>query len=77
MLEKFPIFRLFHYILWFKPCKLLSEIDKIIGGLGIKFGVGKAFGSFLAKQIAKLLAFLAKTSIIRPTLEKEIKVGGV
>ena len=36
----------------------------------------EAFGSFLTKQIAKFLAFLVKTSSIRPTLVKVIKRRG-
>ena len=35
----------------------------------------EAFGSFLTKQIAKFLAFLVKTSSIRPTLVKVVKWG--
>ena len=47
----------------------------MIRGLGIKVGVRKTIRSFLAKQVAKFLAFLFKTSSIRPTLVKVIKWG--
>ena len=63
-------------MLWFKPWKFLSEIHNMMGGHGLKVSVREAFGSFLTKQIAKFLAFLVKTSSIRPTLVKEIKGGG-
>ena len=54
---------------------MLSKIQITVGGLGINFGVRKGFGSFLAKQIAKFLAFLFKTSSIKPTLVKVVKWG--